>query len=336
VTNQYTSVAAGTGVSAAGLSVELVQDALDLMVKAALREIPTARMFVDSRPGNPNMKGATITLEKTEWFDRDAVIAAATPLNEEADVDSVRAPKPTPVTVTPDEYGFVVTRTRKFANRAFTPPDPIIAQQVAQHQAEVIDYLVQTTMQTGSNVRYANLHEDATTTATDVDEIAADNLINSKDIRRVVTTLRANKALPWYGNTIACLIHPDVILDLREETGADGWRAPQVYGTDQSKIWLGEVGEYEGVRFVQNALVHKAANEALSPVDVYQTYFFGKNAIVEWVLEEPHAVISPQTDKLGRFHSVGWYGDLGWNVYEDKALYRLLSTASIANEATGS
>lgn len=336
MTNLYTSVAAANLSTPAGLAVELVQDALDLMVRAALREIPTARMFVDSRPGNPNMRGATITLEKTEWFDDAAVLAATTPLTEESDVDSVRAPKPTPVTVTPDEYGFVVTRTRKFANRAFTPPDPIIAQQVAVHQARVIDYLVQATMQTGTNVRYANLHADATTTATDIDEIASDNLINSKDLRRVVTSLKGNNAIPWYGAAVACLIHPDVLLDLREETGADGWRYPQVYGADQSKIWLGEAGMYEGVRFVENNLVHFAANEAATPVDVYQTYFFGKGAIVEQVLEEPHTVVSPQTDKLGRFHSVGWYGDLGWNVYENKALYRLLSTASIANEAAAS
>lgn len=323
--DQFTSIA-----TTPGLADELSQDALDLAVRFALREMPTARMFVDSRPGNPNMHGATITLEKIEDFS-DAVIAAATsPLTEEADVDSVKMPKPTPVQLTPNEYGFAVTRTKKFNLRAFTPPDPLIARAVAYHQSRVMDKLVQTTFQTGTQVRYANLHTAATTTATSADTIAADNLYNAKDHRRAVNSLRRQNVQPWAGGLYVSLTHPDVVLDLREETGADKWLAPQVYGVDQSKIWAGTVGVYEGVQFVQNNLVDYTANTG--SIDVYQNYMFGRGAVVEWVLDEPHTVIGPVTDKLGRFRTVGWVGDLGWVVYENKALIRTLSTSAVANE----
>ncbi len=322
--NAYTSIA-----TTPGLADELSRAALDLAVRAALREYPTARMFVDSRPGNPNMSGATITLEKIEDFDAATILAATTPLTEEVDVDAVKMPKPTPVLISSDEYGFVVTRTKKFNARAFTPPDPIIARAVAYHQARVIDQLVQKTYQTGTQVRYANLHISNTVTATTADTITATNLFNAKDLRRAVATMRRSSAQPFYGGFVGALVHPDVLLDLREETGAAAWREPQVYGTDQSKVWTGEVGEFEGVRFVSNALVNYTAN--IGGIEVYQNYFFGRGAVVEWVLEEPHAVISPVTDKLERFRSVGWYGDLGWKVYEDKAIVRILSTAAIAN-----
>lgn len=322
---QYTSIA-----TTPGLGTEYVQTAYDLLVNEALRELPTSRMFVDKRPGNPAMSGATIRLEKNEWFDSAAVLAAITPLNEEADVESVKAPKPTPVDVTPQEYGFAVTRTKKLNARSFAPVDPIIARQVAQHQAEVIDYLVQTTFKTGTNIRYANLHADNSVTATSANTVTATNLLNAKDLNRTVTKLRSGKVTPWDGVYYACLAHPDTVLDLREETGSGGWLVPNAYGTDQSRLWLGEIGAFGGVRFVQNALVHKAANTG--SVDVYQNYFFGKGSIVEYVLEEPHVVVGPPADKLGRFHTVGWYGDLGWNVFENKALFRVLSAASIAEE----
>lgn len=326
--NAFTSIA-----TTPGLATELVQDAYDLVVGEALREIPTARMFVDRRPGNPAMKGATVTLEKSEWFDQAAVIAATTPLNEELDVDSVKSPKPTPIKVTPEEYGFAVTRTRKLNNRSFAPVDPIIARQVAQHEAETLDYLVQTTFKTGTNVRYANLHAANTgvgaVTATSADTITAKNLLNAKDVRRVVTKLRSAKATPFLGQFFGALVHPDAVLDLREEGGPGTWRTPKEY-VDPADIYLGELGEFEGVRFVQNALVHKLAN--VGSVDVYQNYFFGKGAIVEWVLDEPHVVIGPVVDKLGRFHTVGWLGDLGWTVYENKAVHRILAAASIAEE----
>lgn len=317
----YTSIATGgTG----GIAEELVQDVWDLVVGLALREMPTARAFVDKRPSNPMAKGSSVTLEKFEYLSQAVVNAAKTPLNEETDVDAVAAPKPTPVTVTPNEYGLAIVRTRKLNNRTFAPVDEYLAHIVATHQNEVIDALVQDVLVGGSNVAYAG---DATSVAT-IDN--ADTL-KAADVRRTVTRLRTNKAIPWYGSFYAGLIHPHTELDLRQETGAGSWRTPNEYGVSQDRIWKGEVGEFEGVRFVVNAMVRTAANGATSAT-TYQNYFLGRNALAEHVIEEPHVVIAPPTDKLGRFHGVGWYGDLGFARYEEKALYRVVSGSSLGDD----
>jgi len=322
--NEMTSI-----VAAAGLGTELVQEAYDLVVRAALHEIPCARSIVDSRPGNPAMRGSSITLEKINFYTKADVLAATLPLDEETDVDATRAPAPTPVTITPDEYGFAALRTRKLNARSFAAVDPIIAMQIAQHQAETLDALVQAVLKTGTSVVQANNGVGNLVTATDSGDLTATNLFGAKDVRRVVARLRANKAVPFFGKYYGLLAHPYAILDLREESGPGSWREPSVYGSDQSEIWAGEIGEFEGVRVLQNALVDVALGGVATLIPVFQNYFFGKGAVVEQVYEEPHVAVAPQVDTFNRFHKIGWYGDLGWSVYENKALIRLESAASL-------
>lgn len=315
----YTSIA-----TTPGIATELVQDVWDLVVGEALRELPTARQFVDKRPARPMSKGSSVTLEKFEWFADATVAAMKTPLTEEADVDAVKAPKPTPVTVTPSEYGAAVVRTKKLDNRTFAPVDPYLASLVADAMNRTVDALVQDAVIADTDPIYVG-------GGSALNDVLATDVLTAQEIRKAVARLRTNKAIPWFGGFYAGLVHPHVILDLRTETGAGSWRVPNEYGATQDRIWRGEVGEFEGVRFVENALVKHDDNTNGTPNAVYQNYLFGRAAVAENVIEEPHVVIGPVTDKLGRFHTVGWYGDLGFKVYEEKAIQRLL-TGSVMDE----
>lgn len=307
-----------------GLAEELVQDLWDTAVGLALREIPTARQFIDKRPVNPMAHGSSITLEKFEWLTPAQVTAAKTPLSEESDVEAIAPPKPTPVTLTPNEYGTVLVQTRKFKNRTFAPVDEFAAMALAQHAAEVVDSLVQDVMVASTNVTYAGTGNAA------VNDLEATDKLTAAAVRREVTRLRAAKVLPWFGNFYAALIHPHTEHDLREETGAGSWRTPNEYGVSQERIWNGEVGEFEGCRFVVNALVRNQTNS--SSVQAYQNYFIGRTALAEHVIEDIHAVVSPQVDRLNRFYGVGWYGDLGFARYEEKALRRVVSSSALEGD----
>lgn len=319
--NEYTSIA-----TQPGIATELVQDVWDTAVKWALRELPTCRQFVDVRPQSPMSRGSSITLEKANWFSDAVISAMKTPLSEELDVDSTKLPQPSKVTITPNEYGGAVTQTRKLSERTFAPVDPIAAQNIADAMNRVIDSLVQDTVIAGTSAVLigggAGIND-----VTDTDELTA------AEVRKAVTRLRAAKVSAWYGNFYAGVVHPHVVLDLREETGAGGWRVPNEYGASQERIWNGEVGEFEGVRFVQNALVRTEMNTATTPNRVYHNYILGRGALAEQVFVEPHVVVSPVTDKLGRFHTIGWHGDLGFAVYETKAVQRLVSGSSLGGDA---
>lgn len=314
---EYTSIA-----TTPGIATELVQDVWDLAVRECLNETPTARQFVDVRPIRPMAKGSSVTIEKFEYFSEATLTAMKAALGEETDVDSVKAPKPTPVTITPAEHGAVVARTRKLDNRTFAPIDPYLARLIADSMAKVVDELLQD-----------QIIADTTATlvggGTGINDVIATDVLTAAEVRKAVTRLRTDKALPWFGGFYAGLVHPHVVLDLRVETGAGGWRVPNEYGASQDRIWRGEIGEFEGARFVENARVRTQDNTNATPNRVYQNYIIGRGALAEHVLEEPHVVIGPVTDNLNRFHKIGWYGDFGFKVFETKAIKRIVSSASL-------
>lgn len=315
--NQYTSILTG------GLSDNTVKTMYDFAFGLVYRETPAYRMWCDKGVERPNGPGQSIILQKQDWFDSTAVTAAKTPLNEEADVDSTKLPATIPVTLTVNEYGFAVTRTKKLKYFSFADVDSIAARSVANHCADVMDELVQDVLVTGTNViRSAGRTSTATVTATDYAKAA--------DFRKAFTKLRTNKSPGYFGNFYAAGVHPHVIHDLREETGSGAWRLPHEYAAgNQSELWTGEFGEFEGLRFVQNTRTRKATDGA-SSANVYRTFVMGREAVAERVVEEPNVVLGPVVDKLQRFRTVGWYGVLGWVLYRNESLVRYESSSSVA------
>jgi hypothetical protein len=113
-----------------------------------------------------------------------------------------------------------------------------------------------TTLRSGTNNIFAG-------NATAVANVDAADTIDSADIRRAVAKLRANKAKGRRGSAYWVGIHPEVSHDLRAETGDLGWRYPQSQSASEaSKIWAGEIGEYEGAFFVESSRLYNAKTGA--------------------------------------------------------------------------
>jgi len=113
--------------------------------------------------------------------------------------------------------------------------------------------------------------------------------------------------------------HPSVVYELRKETGSGGWRVPNEYGASQENIWNGEIGAFEGARFVENARTRVGVDGAAS-AKVARTYFFGREALGESIVVEPGVVIGPVIDRLNRFKPIGWDGDMGFEVVRNESL----------------
>jgi N4-gp56 family major capsid protein len=321
VANQYTSIA-----TTPGLSDNTVKTMYDFMIGMVYRETPMYRTWADKRPEQVNGPGQTIQMQKQQFFGSASVTAAKTPLNEELDVDSEKLPATLTVDLTVNEYGKAVTRTKKLTYFSFADVDAIAARTVGAHMADVMDELIQDYMVTGTQIlRPAGR-------ATTADILASDE-ITAVNVRQAHTWLDANK-VPKFGQFYAGGIHPHVLHDLREESGSGSWRVPKEYGTDQSMIWSGEFGEFEGIRFVTNTRTRTALDGA-SSAKVYRTFILGREAIAEKVVEEPNVVISPVTDKLMRFRTIGWYGVLGWALYRNESIVQILTGSSVPTLQTG-
>jgi N4-gp56 family major capsid protein len=134
--------------------------------------------------------------------------------------------------------------------------DPAIANIIAYNLADSIDKVAMTTLRSGTNNIFSGT---ATSTAT----IAASSTLDSADIRKAVAKLRSNKAKGRRGAAYWVGIHPEVSHDLRAETGDLGWRYPQSQSASEaSKIWAGEIGEYEGAFFVESSRLFNAKSGA--------------------------------------------------------------------------
>ncbi|MGL4174940.1 MAG: N4-gp56 family major capsid protein [Dermatophilaceae bacterium] len=203
----------------------------------------------------------------------------------------------------------------------------MISEQVAAHCVDTIDYLVQTAARAGTQVQRAqNRASTVTVTGTDI--------LRATEIRKCVTLLRKNQARYRMGSHFVGVLHPNVIHDLREEGPASAggvWRTPNEYGVDQSQIWNGEFGEFEGVRFISTpTLFRPTDNDGAASANVFRGFIMGKEALGKSVIKEPGVVLGPQTDLLRRFAAVGWYADLDYKVYRNATLVRLESASSLA------
>lgn len=322
VTGAFTSVT-----TTPGLGDNLVQTAYDLFVREALNSMPIFRQFVTVRPERQPHPGDAIVLQKFNWFSEATVTASLTPLTEEADVNATKMPATTPVTITPAEYGAVVTSTKYLENRTLAPFDGFKARAVVDWMSKALDNLIQN--QIKADITETTIDGTAENTLTFADVFTADK------IRDIVVGFQENNVPTWDGEFYLGVTHPRVSADLRAEAGSGGWRIAKEYGNDGVlKRLATEVGEFEGVRFVQNNRVVQGNGSATgSPsggqAKTYNNFFFGQGGLAEAVVTEPGVVIGPQTDNLRRFATIGWYGDLGWKVYETLAIQDVISSSSL-------
>jgi len=377
----------------------LIQTAYDKYVEFNLRSEPMFRKFADKRPVDVTNPGATVVFQLHNDLSR-----VTSALTETVDVDAVALNNTNKVQVTVNEYGNAVTTTERLALESLSAIDPAVADMLSYNLRDSLDALVYGVLVNPATGRYAGTSADDETTVNGVDKTtAATTTLQAADVRRAVAKLRGANVQPREGAFYVGMLHPDVSYDLRTEAAASGanvWREPHTYTeAGVGNIWSGEVGVYEGVKFVESARVEQAAsatrsvtNKALTSnvatlttsaahgfevgesvtvagVDAtfngshtitavtsttfsfaktasnvtsaavdpagtassldHKVIIMGKQALIEAVTYEPKTVISPITDKLMRFRSVGYKGLLGWNIYRPEARYVITCTSSI-------
>lgn len=304
--------------------------AYNLIFDWALKARPVCYPLVDVQPKNVPHRGASVTMELNNYFDESVVVAGKTTLNEETDITPTKLPATRKVVLTPQEKGQGVSRTLKLSNRGLVPIDPVIGKAVGQLGSDVIDALVQDAMRGATNKVYGGGK-----TATNL--LTAADTVKAADVRKVVTKLRGASVETKDGQFYVGVFHPDAIHDLRSETGSGSWRVPNEYGTDQNKIWNGEFGEFEGVRFIQTPTVLRGADAgtgagtAPNRPAVYHNFIMGAEALAKAEITPLQSVVAPVVDSLRRFAGLGWYADLDFQIYRPEAIWEVQAASSLGS-----
>lgn len=285
----------------------------------------------------------------TLWTD---MTVASTSINESVDIDAV-ALADTPVSVTLAEYGNAVNTTWKVRATSFVPLDRGMANVIGENAGLSQDTIARDVMKAGTNVRYAT---KGGTDPTARNMIEPEDVISAHDIRLVVTDLEAADARKFgaleagegsgddggrvNGTYYTGVIHPHVALDLREETGAGAWRTPREYA-DPSAIYNGEIGEFEGARWIKTTQAPKFADAGSSTTltDVYRTMVFGQQALAKAYSTydghgpHPTIVFSPVVDKLRRFQPLGWHWFGGYGIFRQPSLRAIETSSSVGTNS---
>jgi N4-gp56 family major capsid protein len=261
--------------------------------------------------------------------------AATSALTETSDVTAV-AMSDSQVSVTLAEYGNAVLTTAKLRGTSFLDVDTVAANVVGYNAGISIDSIVRDVIAGGTNVVYGG---GGSSTPSSRTTVQAEDIIEANDIRKVTAQLRGAN-VPTFNGLYMGYIHPDVAYDFRRETGAAAWRDPHVY-TDPANIYNGEIGAFEGVRFIETprAKVFENASDgsgSTGTIEVYCTHIMGRQAIAKAYSQQdgngavPKVVRGPITDTLNRFQPVGWYWLGGYGRFREAALRRIESSSSLA------
>ena len=315
-------------------SLGVDQAAYDRMAYFALRSELLFDQAADVQASNQTMPGSSVIFT---IFSELAV--ASTPLTETSDVDPV-AMADSNVTVTLTEYGNTINTTAKLRGTSFLDVDAAAANLIGYNAGNSIDTVVREVLAGGSNVVYGGGGSSDETSRT---AIEAEDIIEANDIRKVTAALRGANVSPWSGYYIG-FIHPDVSYDLRRETGNASWNAPHV-NMDTANIYMGEIGTFESVRFIETPRTKVRANAsdgagAAGNIDVYDTYIMGRQALakaysfVDGNGPVPSVRRGPVVDSLMRFNPIGWYWLGGYGRFREASLRRIESASSIGANAS--
>jgi N4-gp56 family major capsid protein len=207
-------------------------------------------------------------------------------LTEDTDVTPVQMGD-SQVEVTLNEYGNAVNTTAKLRGTSFLDVDSAAANLVGYNAGISVDGVIRDVLAAGTNVVYGG--GGASTPSARID-LAVDDIITANDIRKTVAALRKANAVSFNGMYMG-YIHPDVSYDLRRETGVASWRDPHVY-VDVAGIYNGEVGAFEGVRFIETPRAK-----------IFEDAFNGNGAELE------RAMLTARTSRVVRLsprHTQSW------------------------------
>jgi N4-gp56 family major capsid protein len=323
----YYAAETGTG----NLSVD--QTAFEKLAYFALRDEMYFDQFADVQATNATNPGATVTFTIFQ-----NMAAATSALGEAEDVTPV-ALSDSQVSVTLNEYGNATVTTAKLRATSFLPVDPIAANAVGYNAGLSIDTIARNAAEAGTNVIYAT---GGATDPSSRTTINSDDVLAANDVRRVVAQLRKAN-VPTINGSYVGMIHPDVSYDFRSATDAAAWRTPANYVNPQG-IYTGEIGMFEGVRFVEAPRAPLFANASdnsgsAGTIDVYGTLIMGRQALAKGISlggeygAQPSMVYGTVTDILKRFRPVGWKHFVGYGVFRQEALRRIESASSIGTNA---
>jgi len=241
---------------------------------------------------------------------------ATTALTDGTDVTAT-AMSDTKVTLTPAEYGAVVSTTKLANLQTGGKADLGAAAVVGQNMGETLNALGCIAGAASTNIKVAN-------GAVSEAAIVATDLIQASDLNYVHNRLHRNNIKMFPGDQYIAIAHPDVLEDVK---ASSSFESVAKYA-NALQIMRNEIGSYKGFRWVSTAGMQINADAGSTTVDTYDTLFLGKNALGKAVSFNPVLKVTGPFDSLGRLVNLGWYAVVSYGIIDQAALWVITSASS--------
>jgi len=278
---------------------------LSAQLRHALTPLMKFRQFVDVKEGWGKGVGDTL------YFNKISTIATAGAALTETNTIPEHAFAISRGTITLTEYGNSVPFTGKLeALSEYDVTNPI-SRVLRDDMARRLDYYA------GLEFRKTKLKYIASSTALSLWETlagAAETIASAKNakggwrlfhIREVVDRLKQNNVPKYDGENYMCIASVNFMRQIRKDSD---WQDAVKYG-DPERLFAGEVGRIEGVRFIEetNCLIDTLGSGA----DLGEAVVFGKECVIEGIAIPEMLRAKVPTD-YGRSKGIAWYALLGW------------------------
>jgi N4-gp56 family major capsid protein len=273
------------------------------------------RQFVRPEPGYGKNKGDKILFDKIS----NVGTAGST-------ISELNAMPETSVIISQgevavDEYGNSVPYTGKLEALSEFSVDNIVTKSLKDDQAKAIDTAIGTEFKT-CKVKYTPTGTADNPTGTfDTDgavSTTATRNCETYDVKAIVDYMKSTLYVPKFSGTVkdgyyVCIASVGFLRCIKDD---DDFIEAVKYGRPED-LFYGEVGIYEGVRFIEQV---NNMGDTIGAAATYkgEALFFGDDPIVEGVAIAPEIRAKIPTD-YGRSKGVAWYAILGYSLTWDTA-----------------
>lgn len=258
-----------------------------------------------------------ITIDKV---DNLTVSIGALDEDEEAASSKLSTSK---IVITPAEHGKVISRTNLANIITGGLVDLAATRNIAIHYGRYMDTLAIQALDASSNAYIVGGTAEGSVAGTDVASLGFLNYFYNKLARASVPTIDGSYVM---------VAHEDVIADLRVATTAGSWQDVVKY-TSPGEALRNEVGMYGGFRIIRDNNCTYADQSGAGTVDIYNSYFFGANALAKGISQPVSFNIKPAGDALNRFVTFGWYEVCAYKILDTDAVWKGRSASSVGQNS---
>jgi N4-gp56 family major capsid protein len=224
-------------------------------------------------------------------------------------------------TLTIGEYGREVPYTGKLDDLSEQPVKEIIRKVLKNHAVKSIDIAAKSKFATTPLRVVASSGTDtaAVTLTTNGTATATNNIAMGKEHVKSIVDLMKERNIPAFGSgDYYCVGWPTTFRTLKNNLES----IKQYVETGFAKIMNGEVGRYEGVRFIEQTNCAKGTgstyNAAWGNAKSDWAFFMGEDTVAE-AIAVPEEIRGKIPTDYGRSRGVAWYAELGYGLVHTAA-----------------